>query len=300
MFDSIEDFVDESVVVIDSRHGAENTQKIKDICYQYTNKIFEYDWATDSFADARNEAIKHCSGDWIFTIDCDEVLEDYQEPNELHDFYCASVTNRIAGQDRTYPSVRLFKNHIGIWYSKARHETVEDTLDGKVQGGMNLKIRHTGYDGLDVKSKLLWLLEKHIEQLQTEPDNHSLKYHIAKCYWGLEDWSNTLDWAMLALTSPINREAKAQTMLMMYLCYKNLNKEAIGLMWLEYSINILPEQFSCNFLLYNFYLKAGDKNNMIKHLRNIKQTFNTGSRFPNDIVVEPSDIDKKLNELKEQ
>jgi hypothetical protein len=51
MLESIKDFCQEVVIVIDNRHGEQD--KIKEICLPYTDRLFEYDWATDSFAEMR-------------------------------------------------------------------------------------------------------------------------------------------------------------------------------------------------------------------------------------------------------
>jgi len=51
-----------------------STDKTVEIAKRYTDKVFtDFVW-NDSFADARNHALDKCTGDWIFTIDCDCVL----------------------------------------------------------------------------------------------------------------------------------------------------------------------------------------------------------------------------------
>ena len=51
-----------------------STDKTVEIAKRYTDKVFtDYKWE-DSFAKARNHAYQKCTGDWVFTIDADNIL----------------------------------------------------------------------------------------------------------------------------------------------------------------------------------------------------------------------------------
>ena len=67
---SIESFSDE-IIIIDSG----STDKTLEICKSFTDKIINVQ-QTLSFSEKRNIAIKKCSGDWIFMIDSDEIVQD--------------------------------------------------------------------------------------------------------------------------------------------------------------------------------------------------------------------------------
>jgi glycosyltransferase involved in cell wall biosynthesis len=65
------------------------TDKTKDIAKRFNAKNFDFTWDND-FSSARNEALKHCSGEWILYLDADERLSnvclkidyyDYGSPN---------------------------------------------------------------------------------------------------------------------------------------------------------------------------------------------------------------------------
>jgi glycosyltransferase involved in cell wall biosynthesis len=68
MFNSIKSVVDE-IIFVDTG----STDKSKDIAAKYGAKIYDFPW-TGSFSDARNEAMKYATKDFIFQIDCDETL----------------------------------------------------------------------------------------------------------------------------------------------------------------------------------------------------------------------------------
>jgi len=65
--ESVYQYLDE-IIIVDSG----STDKTIEIASKYTDKIYFNKFK--NFADQRNHAIKLCSGDWIFTMDADEVM----------------------------------------------------------------------------------------------------------------------------------------------------------------------------------------------------------------------------------
>lgn len=68
--DSLCDIMDE-IIIVDTG----STDKTKKIAKNYTNKVFDYKWRND-FADARNFAASKAVGDYVYTADADEYLDD--------------------------------------------------------------------------------------------------------------------------------------------------------------------------------------------------------------------------------
>lgn len=68
--DSAKEIVDE-IIIVDTGSD-DNTIEI---AKSYGAKVFQFDWIND-FAAARNESLKHCSGEWILYLDADERLND--------------------------------------------------------------------------------------------------------------------------------------------------------------------------------------------------------------------------------
>lgn len=71
---SVKGLADE-IVIVDTG----STDKTKQICRQYTDRIFDFEWV-DDFSAARNFAFAQATQDYIFWLDADDVLsEDDQE-----------------------------------------------------------------------------------------------------------------------------------------------------------------------------------------------------------------------------
>ena len=69
---SAADLVDE-VVVVNTGSG----DAVRTVAEQAGARVVDFAWV-DSFAAARNESIRHATGEWIFWLDADERLD---EPN---------------------------------------------------------------------------------------------------------------------------------------------------------------------------------------------------------------------------
>lgn len=73
----VQSFVDEIVVLL----GGESDDDTEQIARKYTDKVVPYHWK-DDFSDARNVLFSHCTSDYIFWIDADDVAEN---PEKLRD-----------------------------------------------------------------------------------------------------------------------------------------------------------------------------------------------------------------------
>lgn len=67
---SVHHLVDE-IVIVDTG----STDKTKDICRRYTERIFDFPW-TDDFSAARNFSFEQATGDFIFWLDADDLLSE--------------------------------------------------------------------------------------------------------------------------------------------------------------------------------------------------------------------------------
>jgi glycosyltransferase involved in cell wall biosynthesis len=74
--DSVKNIFNE-IIVIDTG----STDKTIQICKNYTDKVFSYNWK-DDFSDARNYAYNYVKNDWLFWIDTDEEFVIFKE-NEI-------------------------------------------------------------------------------------------------------------------------------------------------------------------------------------------------------------------------
>jgi len=67
---SIKDMVDE-IVIVDTG----STDKTKELCLKYTDKVYDSKLEKFNFADARIESISYASSDWVLIIDADEYID---------------------------------------------------------------------------------------------------------------------------------------------------------------------------------------------------------------------------------
>jgi len=147
---SVKSLVDE-IIIVDTG----SNDKTKEIAKKFTNKIHDFTWC-DNFSAARNESLKHATGDWILVLDADETISerDHQKVKELlgntgkvgfsliHRNYTnnSNATKWISSKTDYYPEskvasgwypepiMRLFKNSQKVSYKGIVHETVYDSL----------------------------------------------------------------------------------------------------------------------------------------------------------------------------
>ncbi len=67
---SIRPWIDELIVV--DTGSCDNT---REIAGQFDARLFEFPWC-DDFSAARNESLRHASGQWIFWMDADDTIDD--------------------------------------------------------------------------------------------------------------------------------------------------------------------------------------------------------------------------------
>jgi glycosyltransferase involved in cell wall biosynthesis len=67
---SIAPWVDELVVV-----DTGSTDNTPDIAQSHGARLFEFPWC-DDFAAARNESLRHASGEWVFWMDSDDTIDE--------------------------------------------------------------------------------------------------------------------------------------------------------------------------------------------------------------------------------
>src|SRR5438105_10083516 len=68
--ESVRDLFHE-VIVVDTG----STDRTKEIAAGFGARVFDFPWV-DNFAAARNAALEHATGDWIFWMDADDRLDE--------------------------------------------------------------------------------------------------------------------------------------------------------------------------------------------------------------------------------
>ena len=166
---SVRGVVDE-IIVVDTG----SVDRTIDIAGLFGARIFDFEWI-DDFSAARNFSLSKASGDWIFSLDADEIISqrDHIPLKSLAKAGAAGYTaysivsrnytsdpNQVGwvANDGRYGAeeagcgwiptekVRLFPNHGRIRYEYAVHEMVEPSLNraGMEIQGCSIPIHHYG------------------------------------------------------------------------------------------------------------------------------------------------------------
>jgi len=202
---SVQDYVDE-IVIVDTG-SSDNTLKIAE---EFGAKIYHFTWC-DDFAAARNESIKHATGDWILVLDADEVIaeKDLVKIKELiktDAFAGYLIDQRNYTSNNTYSGwqacdnykecrgdgffvskiVRLFRRSEGIKFRNKVHEAIDLSIiekGGKIGEG-GITIHHYGYlKGEEViNEKRKKYLGLGLQQIALTPNDPRPYYEAAQIY----------------------------------------------------------------------------------------------------------------------
>ena len=185
------DRTDVELIIVDTG----STDRTVDICKKYTDKLYFKEWF-DDFSGMRNITIGYATGEWIFILDADEVLEKHDEleklldsrlnetiENNAYSITCKNYTNmRNNDLYAIFPTMRIFRNDKSFRY----HGTVHNqAIYSPPVGSLDIVIGHYGYvvndkDIMDRKFiRTKALLEK---ELKKDPNNLYYLYQLAVSY----------------------------------------------------------------------------------------------------------------------
>lgn len=192
--DSAKEFVDE-IIIVDTG----STDKSLEIAQKFGAKIINKAWNND-FAEARNESLKYCSGEWILYLDADERLDQNSilgikdalkiADEKLGGLICTiesdhiQLTGEVEHHRGGYP--RLFRNYgfPTIKFQGRVHEQITPSLFdlGKEIAFSEIKILHLGYNQsrevMEGKIKRNYALL--IQHVQEEPLNGYAWYQLGQ------------------------------------------------------------------------------------------------------------------------
>lgn len=172
---SVKEYVDE-IIIVDTG----STDKTVEIASKYTDKIYHFTWIND-FAAARNESLRHATGDWILVLDADEVLEpgsgellrELTQSQSPQPYYLRIVNNVSAPDAVEHYLIRLFDNSPDKKFQSAIHEQLTVDPDLIISASAQIKIIHNGYgnDVMEQKGKIKRNIDLIEEKLQETPED---------------------------------------------------------------------------------------------------------------------------------
>jgi tetratricopeptide (TPR) repeat protein/glycosyltransferase involved in cell wall biosynthesis len=188
---SAADLVDE-IIVVDTG----SADATKEVAAGLGARVFEFAWC-DSFAAARNESLRHATGDWICWLDADEYLDADNRAHfralrdRLDDEAAAYIMRQRSasqvpdGSPTLVEQCRLFRNHPEIRWSYRVHEQILPAVNrlGHEVRFTDIAIDHAGYvDPQRLQEKIqrnLRLL--HLEEAEQPHDPFTL-FNLAWAY----------------------------------------------------------------------------------------------------------------------
>jgi GT2 family glycosyltransferase/tetratricopeptide (TPR) repeat protein len=198
---SAADLVDE-VVVVDTG----STDATKDVARRYGAKVVDFPWV-DSFAAARNESLRHATGDWIFWLDADDRLDEdnrtklrrlfagLKGANVAYSMKCLCLPDARTGAATVVDHVRLFRNHPALRWQYRVHEQILPAirrLGGEVRW-TDVVVHHAGYQDPALRGRKLQrdLRLLHLEN-EEKPDDPFTLFNLGSVYQELGRYSESL------------------------------------------------------------------------------------------------------------
>ncbi|MDJ0661626.1 MAG: tetratricopeptide repeat protein [Crocosphaera sp.] len=127
--ESVQNVVDEMVIL-----DTGSTDKTVEIAQQFGANVETYEWG-DNFAEARNEALKYVTGDWVLVLDADEILNKKVAPQlkeaieKDENLVVNLVRQEIGSSQSPYSLVsRLFRKHPEVSFSRPYHAIIDDSV----------------------------------------------------------------------------------------------------------------------------------------------------------------------------
>jgi len=196
----------DEIVVCDT--GSEDATV--EIAKRYTDKVYtDYKWE-DHFANARNHARSKCTGDWIFTIDCDNRLVEGIEvvrreieraeaagvktvsikvlfekgnvfshwlpflyKNDPDIYWKGAIHNHLTRDDKFYSDIS-----IACWYSASHYKDTDRSF--------RILKREVARDGDNLLREKYYLAREYYNRRDFEIALYWYKEYFKKAYWGPE------------------------------------------------------------------------------------------------------------------
>lgn len=196
---AVREKIDSELIIVDT--GSEDDTV--DIAKRYTDKVYFHEW-TGNFAEMRNISISYTSGDWVFIIDGDEVIENadplinFFKKGIYKNYNTALIIVRSFSNDR-YDAYfdaclpRLFKKTAELKYEGAIHEQPVVSLP---VCKIDLLLLHYGYITTDEKL-MEYKFKRNVDMLKKElardPENIYYWFQLSQSYGMHRDFKDAME-----------------------------------------------------------------------------------------------------------
>lgn len=189
--ESVQGLVDE-IVVVDTG----SRDRSPEIAKGFGAKVFPFKWAND-FAAARNESLKHATGDYVIWLDADDRVPETErekflrwkqalsaEDKKAYWFIVESPKEEEFLRERCY-QLRAFPRLPGVKFIRRVHETVLESLKalGIPMQYRDITILHEGYARRsDMRRKASRNLKLLLSALAEAPQDPTIHWHLSMTY----------------------------------------------------------------------------------------------------------------------
>lgn len=229
---------DEIVIVANTPKGVKIAPEIEEVCARFNAKTIEAEWKED-FAEMRNLSFDNCTGDLIFWMDSDDVIDKPQKLRELADELNPAIDavffdylyeiDEYGAIKVSHWRERLIRNNGAFVWKGRLHETlIETRVTNKVKNE-EVKIIHKSQEERRDKAteRNVRILQKQLEDEGNSPDPRTM-FYLAACYvdLGMYDDAKELYTLYLKLSGWPQERAQALCQLASLSRKSDNNKEA--------------------------------------------------------------------------
>ncbi len=287
---SVHGLADE-VIVVDTG----STDRSVEIARDFGARVFGFEWC-DDFSAARNESLRHATGDYVLWLDGDDEVEPESARTIKEGLPGlngrAAFLKLISLQERDTTEaiqLRLFPNGKGIRFHGRVHEQVAFSLEEKGIKSVTLDARiiHHGYErDSDLAAKLERNRRIHERELLENPDNVYARFFLARTLKGLKEHGEALAALDPVLSSGLEKMDPDVMVIAVLdkaeiLCGLGRNDEAAALLesWKER----LRRYDLLGFTLGEIYFKRGDYEAAYTELKPLRAATFRAQRVPVDV-----------------
>ncbi len=278
---SVEGIVDE-IVIADTG----SLDKTVERALRFNPKLMRIKWTGD-FSAARNEALRHCTGDWVLCLDADErlvpeqkeLLRSLMEKEEVTAYsvqirHSGHTVRKNGGDTQQMTAIRLFRRAPGVRYEGKVHEQLLQSLQrtkGVIEKS-DLAIEHLGYRQLaaSLRERGRRYLTLLFEELQSNPQNPEAYYQIGNTFMLFDDSDAARKYLMKALSiatlEPMMRAKTANLLAALDLRNERFI-EAVG--YCKQSLHNVSNQATARWLMAVAYYRMENYHDAIAPLQEL-------------------------------
>ncbi|MBV9122785.1 MAG: tetratricopeptide repeat protein, partial [Planctomycetes bacterium] len=279
---SVADLVDEMVLV-----DTGSTDRTRDVAASLGARVVDFPWV-DDFAAARNESLRHATGDWAFWLDADDRLDEGNrrklralftrlKPEMVgYSMKCRCLPEPGAQAATVVDHVRLFPRHPDIRWQYRVHEQILPALrrlGGQVRAA-DVVIEHAGYSNPQLRQRKT---QRDLRLLRLDhqeyPDDPFILFNLGwvTAETGQPAEALPLLRRSLALSHPTDSIVRKLYPLIME-CHRRLGQPAAALAACQEGRRHYPEDAQLLFQEALLRQQQGDRAGAITCLRRLLQT----------------------------